>query len=68
MVEPKKVSEALQDLDWLQAMHEELNYFERNKVWKLVEKPKEYRNVIGIKWIFKTKQDEHAWHGCEEQG
>ena len=40
MMEPKKVSEALEDPDWLLAMHEELNNFERNKVWKLVEKPK----------------------------
>jgi hypothetical protein len=26
----------------------------------LVEKPKECRNVIGTKWIFKNKQDEHG--------
>ncbi|KAK1605255.1 hypothetical protein QYE76_028928 [Lolium multiflorum] len=44
--------------DWLEAMHEELNNFKRNKVWTLVEKPKECRNVIGTKWIFKNKQDE----------
>ena len=49
MVEPQKVFEALEDPDWLEAMHEELNNFERNKVWKLVEKPKECRNVIGTK-------------------
>ena len=29
-------------------------------VWKLVEKPKECRNVIGTKWIFKNKQDENG--------
>ena len=40
MVEPKKVFEAIEDPDWLNAMHEELNNFKRNKVWKLVEKPK----------------------------
>ncbi|KAK1629396.1 hypothetical protein QYE76_003711 [Lolium multiflorum] len=39
-------------------MHEELNNFKRNKVRTLVEKPKECRNVIGTKWIFKNKQDE----------
>jgi hypothetical protein len=38
-------------------MHDELNNFERNKVWTLVERPKDYRNVIGTKWIFKNKQD-----------
>src|SRR5215216_937774 len=60
MIEPKKVWEALEDSDWLEAMHEELNNFERNKVWKLVEKPKDFRNVIGTKWIFKNKQDENG--------
>ena len=60
MVEPKKVFDALEDLDWLRVMHEELNNFDRNKVWRLVEKPKDCRNVIGTKWIFKNKQDEHG--------
>ena len=57
MVEPQKVYEALEDDDWLEAMHEELNNFKRNKVWSLVEKPKDCRNVIGTKWVFKNKQD-----------
>ena len=60
MIEPKKVWEALEDSDWLEAMHKELNNFERNKVWKLVEKPTDCRNIIGTKWIFKNKQDEHG--------
>jgi hypothetical protein len=60
MVEPQKFFEALEDPDWLEAMHEELNNFNRNKVWRLVEKPKDCRNVIGTKWIFKNKQDEHG--------
>ncbi|KAK1618138.1 hypothetical protein QYE76_023655 [Lolium multiflorum] len=58
VVEPKKVFESLEDSDWVEAMHEELNNFKRNKVWTLVEKPKGCRNVIGTKWIFKNKQDE----------
>jgi hypothetical protein len=36
---------------------EELNNFEHNKAWSLVEKPKDCRNVIGTKWMFKKKQD-----------
>jgi hypothetical protein len=56
-IEPQKVYEALEDPDWLEAMHEELNNFKRNKVWTLVERPKECRNVIGTRWIFKNKQD-----------
>ncbi|KAK1669209.1 hypothetical protein QYE76_057368 [Lolium multiflorum] len=54
----EKVFESLEDSDWVEAMHEELNNFKRNKVWTLVEKPKECRNVIGTKWIFKDKPDE----------
>jgi hypothetical protein len=56
-VEPQKVFEALEDPDWVEAMHEELNNFKRNKVWYLVEKPKDCRNIIGTKWVFKNKQD-----------
>jgi hypothetical protein len=55
-VEPQKVFEALEDPDWVEAMHEELNNFKRNKVWSLVEKPKDCRNAIGTKWVFKNKQ------------
>ena len=57
IIEPKKVFEALEDQDWLEAMHDELNNFERNKVWKLVPRPKDCKNVIGTKWVFKNKQD-----------
>ncbi|KAL8127829.1 hypothetical protein AgCh_014672 [Apium graveolens] len=54
--EPKKVEEALQDADWVQAMQEELNEFERNKVWTLVPRPKN-RSVVGTKWVFRNKTD-----------
>ena len=57
VIEPQKVYEALEDDDWVDAMHEELNNFKRNKVWTLVERPKDCLNVIGTKWIFKNKQD-----------
>jgi len=55
-LEPLKVEEALEDPDWVNAMHEELNNFTRNEVWSLVERPNQ--NVIGTKWIFRNKQDE----------
>ncbi|KAL8088633.1 hypothetical protein AgCh_038420 [Apium graveolens] len=54
--EPKKVKETLQDADWVQAMQEELNEFERNKVWTLVPRPKN-RSVVGTKWVFRNKTD-----------
>ena len=51
--------DALQDDDWVLAMHEELHNFERNKVWSLVERPQDH-NVIGTKWVFNNKQDNHG--------
>ena len=42
----------------MMAMREELNNFERNKVWELVERPN--TNIIGTKWVLKNKQDEHG--------
>jgi hypothetical protein len=38
-------------------MHEELENFERNQVWTLVEPPRDV-NVIGTKWVFENKQGE----------
>ena len=57
-MEPLGVEESLQDSDWVMAMQQELNNFERNKVWSLVERPKQ--NVVGTKWVFRNKQDEHG--------
>ena len=50
---------ALLDPDWVLAMQEELNQFERNQVWKLVPNPKN-RSVIGTKWVFRNKMDENG--------
>ena len=57
-LEPLKVEKALGDVDWVMAMQEELNNFERNQVWTLVERPK--MNMIGTKWVFCNKQDENG--------
>jgi hypothetical protein len=48
----------LQDPDWVLATQEELNNFKRNEVWSLVPRPKQ--NVVGTKWVFHNKQDEHG--------
>jgi hypothetical protein len=58
-IEPKNVDEALQDPDWVNAMHEELNNFTPNQVWTLEEHPKGAR-VIGTKWVFHNKQDDQG--------
>ncbi|KIO96580.1 hypothetical protein QP38_2404 [Levilactobacillus brevis] len=47
-------------MDCVEAMHEELNNFERNQVWPLVPRPKANHNVVGTKWIFKNKQDANS--------
>lgn len=54
--EPCKVSEALADPDWVLAMHDELNQFQRLKVWRLVPRPSG-KTIIGTKWVFKNKKD-----------
>ncbi|WVZ80646.1 hypothetical protein U9M48_028105 [Paspalum notatum var. saurae] len=50
---PRDVSHALSDPNWVNAMHEELENFERNHVRDLVEPPPN-RRPIGTKWVFKN--------------
>jgi hypothetical protein len=57
LFEPRDVEHALSDSSWVIAMHEELENFERNQVWTLVEPPRDV-NVIGTKCVFKNKQGE----------
>jgi hypothetical protein len=57
-IEPYRVEDALKDSDWVLAMQEELNNFTRNEVWHLVPRPNQ--NVVGTKWVFRDKQDEHG--------
>jgi hypothetical protein len=37
--EPKDIGRALSDHNWVNSMHEELENFERNQVWELVDPP-----------------------------
>jgi len=56
--EPNSVTEALSSSkrdEWLKAMKEELESMKTNKVWDLVDLPKE-RKAIGNKWILKVKR------------
>jgi hypothetical protein len=57
-IEPYRVEDALIDSDWVLAMQEEHNNFTRNEVWHLVPRPNQ--NVVGTKWVFRNKQDEHG--------
>nr|GFB79338.1 putative ribonuclease H-like domain-containing protein [Tanacetum cinerariifolium] len=58
-VEPKKISNALQDPSWVEAMQEELLRFKIQKVGSLVDCPKGVR-PIGTKWVLKNKKDERG--------
>ena len=59
IIEPKNIKEALPDSDWISAMQEELNQFERSRVWNLVPKPQN-RTVIRTRWVFRNKLDEQG--------
>jgi hypothetical protein len=53
LFEPRDVGHTLSDSSWVNAIHE-LENFERNQVWTLVDPPR-YVNVIGTKWVFQNK-------------
>ncbi|GJR12142.1 ribonuclease H-like domain-containing protein [Tanacetum coccineum] len=58
--EPKKISEALEDESWVDAMQEELLQFEIQKVWD----PRNFaligKKAIGTKWVYRNKKDERG--------
>ncbi|GKG20660.1 retrovirus-related pol polyprotein from transposon TNT 1-94, partial [Tanacetum coccineum] len=56
-VELKNYKDALTQACWIEAMPEELNAFERLKVWELVPHPDKVM-VITLKLIYKVKLDE----------
>ena len=58
-IEPKTINVALDHSDWVQAMQDELNEFERNRVWRLIPTPKE-ASVVGLKWVFRNKLDKEG--------
>ena len=56
-MEPKTYKDAESDEHWIMAMQEELNQFERSKVWTLLPPP-ENHSIIGTKWVYRNKMDE----------
>nr|GFB66964.1 retrovirus-related Pol polyprotein from transposon TNT 1-94 [Tanacetum cinerariifolium] len=56
-IEPKTHKGTLTQACWIKAMQEELNEFERLKVWKLVPRLDKVM-VITLKWIYKVKLNE----------
>ncbi|GJT07398.1 putative ribonuclease H-like domain-containing protein [Tanacetum coccineum] len=58
-IKPKKISEALEDKSWVDAMQEELLQFKIQKVWILVDLPYG-KKAIGTKWVYRNKKDERG--------
>lgn len=57
--DPKTLKQALSSRDnskWLSAMQQEYDSLMKNGTWTLVDPPKD-RNIVGCKWVFKTKTD-----------
>ncbi|GKF71919.1 putative ribonuclease H-like domain-containing protein, partial [Tanacetum coccineum] len=54
-----KISEALENESWVDAMQEELLQFEIQKVWILVDLPYG-KQAIGTKWVYRNKKDERG--------
>ncbi|XP_070048994.1 uncharacterized mitochondrial protein AtMg00820-like [Nicotiana tomentosiformis] len=56
LIEPKNIAKALQDADWVNAMQDKFNQFERSQVWHLIPRPKD-KSGISTKWVFINKLD-----------
>jgi hypothetical protein len=57
LFESRDVGHALSYLSWVNVMHEELENFQRNQIWTLVDPPRDV-SVTGTKWVFKNIQEE----------
>jgi hypothetical protein len=55
--ETKDIGHALSDHNWVNLMHEELENFESNQVWELVDSPPGCK-PIGTRWVWKNKGGE----------
>ncbi|GKD86043.1 hypothetical protein Tco_1357197, partial [Tanacetum coccineum] len=56
-IEPKKVTQALDEESWVEATQEELLQFKLLNVWTLVDLPYG-KKAIGTKWVFRNKKDQ----------
>ncbi|GJZ84725.1 putative ribonuclease H-like domain-containing protein [Tanacetum coccineum] len=54
-----KISQALEDESWVDAMQEELLQFKIQKVWILVDLPFR-KKAIETKWVYRNKRDERG--------
>ena len=70
-VEPKHIDGTMHDENWVKAMQEELDQFQKIDDQKLVELPKG-KKVVGAKWVFRNKLNENgevvSWKGEVTKG
>lgn len=62
VLEPSTVSEALSGVrsnEWQKAIKKELNAFDINNAWELVDKPSN-KNIVQNKWVFKVKRNQNG--------
>jgi hypothetical protein len=59
IVEPKNFNEAIEDVNWLKSMNEELDQIKKNNTWELVPRPVD-KNVIVSKWVFNNRMNEQG--------
>ena len=52
--EPTCFEEAIQKIEWVDAMIEEYQSIMKNKVWEIVPRPKN-KDVVSSRWLFKIK-------------
>lgn len=57
--DPTTFEEAVKSEIWKQAMDQEIEAIEKNETWELTRLPLGGK-TIGVKWIFKTKLNEHG--------
>nr|GEV09083.1 hypothetical protein [Tanacetum cinerariifolium] len=58
-MEPNRVTQALYDESWVEAMHEELLQFKLPNVWTLVDLRLKKR-AIRTKWVYRNKRDQRG--------
>lgn len=57
-IEPDTYDEAVQSehgTEWKRAIEEELQSLDENDTWEIIDRPKDCKNVVGSKWVFKLK-------------
>nr|GEV77831.1 hypothetical protein [Tanacetum cinerariifolium] len=59
VIEPKKISQALEDESWVDVMQEELLQFKTQQVWILVDLTFG-KKVIRTKWVYRNKKDKRG--------